>query len=257
MFSICTKKQVRTALLAFITVFVHTTAHSAPARNSNNNNYYLQENTQAINEVRTSLESIRHEMRNHESEIRMFDEKLNNLDAIIEGVRDQISDTSKAHKEQLKGSTENIEDKISNLETATKGLVADLRLFKAHANETTSSLAQYKQKIAELEKIVDLQNQNIEHLQAAMRSIMDALQPNEPAPSKNIVTTPTASSSNNITSPSANTSINSDRAYRIKPGDSLEKIARNNNTTVQALKELNGLTNDRIVVGKILQLPEK
>jgi LysM repeat protein len=46
-------------------------------------------------------------------------------------------------------------------------------------------------------------------------------------------------------------------SYRIKPGDSLEKIARANQTTVQAIKELNGLTNDRIVVGKLLQLPEK
>lgn len=247
-------------MLALLALFSHAEVHSAPARtnnNVNNNaNYYPQDNAQAIKEVRDSLANIRHEMRNHETEIRMFDEKLTNLDIIIEGVRDQISETSKAHKEQLKGNAESLEDKIASLETATKGLVADVRLFKTHANSATTALEQYKHKISELEKIVELQNQNIEHLQSAMRSIMDALQPNEPASSKSIAVTPSGGTSTGGSSNNA-ISSNNDHTYRIKPGDSLEKIARNNNTTVQAIKELNGLANDRIVVGKVLQLPEK
>jgi len=46
------------------------------------------------------------------------------------------------------------------------------------------------------------------------------------------------------------------RTYRIKDGDSLAKIAKAHQTTVQAIKVVNGLTNDKIVVGKMLQIPE-
>lgn len=45
--------------------------------------------------------------------------------------------------------------------------------------------------------------------------------------------------------------------YKVKPGDALEKIARNNKTTVKAIKALNGMKTDRITVGQVLKLPAK
>lgn len=41
----------------------------------------------------------------------------------------------------------------------------------------------------------------------------------------------------------------------VKKGDSLDKIARANGTTIKALKEANQLKNDRLKVGQVLQLP--
>lgn len=199
----------------------------------------------AIKEMRDSIDDLRHEINNHEAEIRTFDEKLTNLDSIIESVRDQFSDVSKSHKEQLKGSSANLEQKISSLEATEKGMVADLKQFKTHANETSTLLTQYKQKIESLEKTIDQQNQNIENLQAAMQSLMEALQV-KPAPaSKN--------ASKSSVAPQSSTSSLS---YKVKAGDSLEKIARSHQVTIQALKEANGLITDRIVVGKNLIIPE-
>ncbi len=43
--------------------------------------------------------------------------------------------------------------------------------------------------------------------------------------------------------------------YVIKRGDSLSAIAKANRTTVKALKAANGLTSDRILVGKTLKIP--
>lgn len=45
--------------------------------------------------------------------------------------------------------------------------------------------------------------------------------------------------------------------YTIQSGDSLWRIARDNGTTVEALKQLNGLTSDIIVVGKTLMIPAR
>lgn len=237
-------KMRKIALGLFFAVISGAGVTAAPQQRyiANYNGYYQgDENATAIKEMRDSIENIRHEVNNHETEIRMYEEKLTNFDAIIENVRDQLSDANKQHKEQLKGNSANLEEKINSLDSTTKGLVSDLRLFKAHANDATAALALYKQKINDLEKILEVQNQNIEHLQAAMKSLMDVLQVKESASSK-----ATADISSGV----------SGNSYRVKSGDSLEKIARNHNTTIQIIKELNGLTNDKIVVGKVIKLPE-
>ena len=46
------------------------------------------------------------------------------------------------------------------------------------------------------------------------------------------------------------------KIYRVKAGDSLEKIAKQNQTTIKKLKEANQLANDQIIVGQKLKLPE-
>lgn len=215
--------------LVFISFFVSIFSVEAAAKNS-----YSQENL-AIRDLRSSLETMRHEVDNHESELRTFEEKLKSFDAIIENVRDELNQTDKLHKEQLKNNSGTLETKISALDSASKSLVSDLRQFKTYANETAAVLNQYSQRIDTIEKTIEQQNQNIDHLQSAMRALMDALQLKEKS--------------------SAATSNFEERTYKVKTGDSLEKIARSQNTTVQAIKELNGLTHDRIVVGKLLQIP--
>lgn len=195
----------------------------------------------AFQDMRDTISNLRYQVNNHEQEIREFDEKLKNVDSIIESVRDQLSDASKAHKEQLKGSTQTIDGKITALEALNKNLVADLKQFKTYTTDSAAALAQYKQKMIDLEKIIDQQNQNIEHLQAAMRSLMEALQGKDSA----------------IKAPTDATEAACGNTYRIKAGDSLDKIARAHGTTVQAIKDLNGLTTDKIVVGKALLIPEK
>lgn len=44
--------------------------------------------------------------------------------------------------------------------------------------------------------------------------------------------------------------------YKVKAGDSLWRIANQNNTTVAKLKKINHLSSDRIKIGQILQVPQ-
>jgi Mg2+ and Co2+ transporter CorA len=200
--------------------------------------YYQDPNAMAIGEIRNSLESLKHAVNNQEVEIHIFDEKLKNFDEIIESMRDQFSDAGKQQKELVKGNCASLEAKIMALETTSKGLINDLRQFKTHSNETTDLLNQYRQKFRDLETSIDQQNQNIEHLQAAMQSLMEAMHVKH----------------QNLT-PASATPV-SGRTYKVKSGDSLEKIARAHQTTIQAIKQANQLTNDKIVVGKTLVIPE-
>jgi LysM repeat protein len=55
----------------------------------------------------------------------------------------------------------------------------------------------------------------------------------------------------------ANTKVSaSSSRYVVKTGDTLDRIARAHRTTVKALKMANGLTSDRIAVGRVLKMPE-
>ena len=222
------------ALAIFLTSFT-----SLPAA-QRNGRYYEDSNSTAICEIQNNVETLKHRVSNNESEISVFDEKLKTLDTIIESVRDQLNDSTKNHKEQLKGNTSSLEMKISSLETTSKGLVSDLRQLQSHANESAAALAQYKQKFSELEKLIIQQNQDLEHMQAAIRSLMDILQGKA------------ASGTSTDT-----TDADSGNLYKVKSGDSLEKIARAHGVTIQSLKDTNGLTSDRIVVGKTLKIPTK
>jgi LysM repeat protein len=57
------------------------------------------------------------------------------------------------------------------------------------------------------------------------------------------------------TAPAAAVATTGDNLYTVKSGDTLSRIATRNNTTVNELKSLNGLTTDRINVGQKLKLP--
>lgn len=130
-----------------------------------------------------------------------------------------------------------MEEKLISLESQTKGQSNDLRQLKNHSNESVSVVAQCKQRIAELEKMVEAQNQNIEQIQSAIQMLLEALQVKAPLTSR------VESESN-------------PKSYRVKSGDSLEKIAKVHNVKIQDLKELNGLNRDRIIVGQLLKLPD-
>jgi len=60
----------------------------------------------------------------------------------------------------------------------------------------------------------------------------------------------------NAAAPAAVETVDS-ATYTVKPGDMLEKIAKNNGTNVKTIKALNGLRTDQIKVGQKLKIPTK
>ena len=201
-----------------------------------NNRYsYEEDKSVVLREILDGLEELRHEVRNHETEIRTFDEKFKNQEDILDSLRQQTADSLKTVKEALKNQTTAVETRLSGHDSTSKGLSSDLR---TQAQDTANILSDYKTRILDLEKSLEVQNRNIDNLQHAVRALADALQTKE---------------GEVFASASPN---NSSKSYRVKPGDSLGTIAKQNGTSVKRLKELNNLTGDQIKIGQKLQLPE-
>lgn len=197
------------------------------------------DNTQALlNDMRLRVNNLRHEIENHENEIRVFENKLRNQDDTVEALRAQVGTSSQAHKDVIKNGIGQIENRLLPLEANQKGLVSDLKTIKDHTNETAVGLNQLSQRLSKLETAIDQQNHNIGSLQDAMQSIVDALQ---------IKDVPTVKRAIGDSS--------SGKTYKVKNGDSLGTIARDSHTTIQVIKDLNQLKNDRIVIGQTLKLP--
>lgn len=191
----------------------------------------------AINEMRDLVDSLHHMVKNQELEIKSFEQQFENLNTILEALRDQMHDNGSTQKEMLRVNSQTMEMKIAALESASKGLAADIKQLQNHANETTTALQTFKQKLAEIDQKISSNSKNTEALQSAVQSVVEAFQVKA-----ELTTSPSLSGWTGKT-------------YKVQSGDTLEKIAKANQTTIQALKDLNGITNDKIVVGKTLKIP--
>lgn len=197
---------------------------------------YVQEKTVPLHDIHAGLSNLRHDVSNHEIEIRILEEKLTNQEDTLETLRQKVLDSSQNHRDLLRNSNSSLDAKVDAVDAKTKGLAADLGILKNHANETSSLLAQYKQKISELENTIETQKQQMHHLETAIRSLLDLIQ------GKDGIAENTAEAGTT-------------KIYRVQPGDTLEKIAKTQKTTIQALKERNNLNQDKIIVGQKLIIP--
>jgi LysM repeat protein len=199
-------------------------------------------NRSSIDEVHCLIDDMRYATSNHETELRMFEEKLKNQELALDSLWKQFNDSTPLAKEQIKDSLKPFEGKISDIESKTSLALVDLKHLKSHANEGGEALSQAKKKIASLENELSVLNKNLDHLHAAVKSIMEALHLKD---------------SNFEMESVKESGLVASSTYKVKAGDSLEKIAKKHSTTVSKLRDINHLSDgkDLIVVGQSLKIP--
>lgn len=201
-----------------------------------------------LKQLKTGLTDLKHEMRNHEAEIRMFDNKQQSQEASFEHLKQQLIDDVQAQRDFVRASSVNFDGKvealnqaINNLENLNRNLTQDLRQVKTQFNESIVILGQYKQKISDMETLLQVQNQQMQNLEAALQSMMEVWQAKETA--------------KEIVKEIANKASEPGKTYKVQSGDSLGKIAQTHKVSVQALRDANQLANDRIIIGQTLKIP--
>lgn len=177
---------------------------------------------------------LKHEQDNIEVELRLFEGKLNTLEESLSLLRQEMDEKQQANQRLLASSLAESQDSIVRFQGTLNGFVADLRELKTHANDLEVSFSQYKRRFGEFEQLVDRHTRNITNLEAAIRTLTTLVKEGS-AP--------------------AAAAIASGNRYKVKSGDTLEKIAKANQVTVKQLKEANQLKNDLIIVGQELVVP--
>lgn len=183
-----------------------------------------------VADLQNTCSRLTHQVNNHRTEIKTFEERLLNFELMLESVREELNSSKDQQKESLNTRNNSLELRIASLEQSNKALIADIKQLTQHANETATTLKGYQQKISSLDQAISKQNRNLSNMQNAINSLIEALDKAD----------------------------NPDRAqYKVKTGDSLAKIAKAHQTTVEAIKALNGMNSDKIIVGKTIKIPCK
>lgn len=186
----------------------------------------------ALRQVRSETEDFKYQINSIEIEMQVLAGKLNGQEADLADLREQFLDANEAHLRLINEKLFRIEEKLTALETKDNHLNKDLLALKNHASDTHTSLSQFKAKIEENEKLIKKQSQYIENLKSALSSLVKIVE-----------------------GKTSELTLTEAQVYIVQPGDSLERIAKEHQTTVDHIKQVNNLNGDLIVVGQKLRIP--
>lgn len=170
-----------------------------------------------------NLRRMQHQIATHDQEIEQLQQRFENNESSLEMMRQEVQALLKATKEVASDAH------VQKLEIGLNKVVGDIKVFQKHVNETITSIHAVTEKMAAQQTMIQSQCKQIQDLEKAVRALTQILQ-KPSAVEKGL--------------------------YRVKSGDSLERIAKEHGTTAQLIKELNQLKSDTIYAGQQLKLPE-
>ena len=214
----------RLAIISLGFFIFGSSSHLASMQGDRRNSEY------AFDEMRIELSDVKHALNNSKVEFEILEEKLRNQEQVIASLKKQTQAMELSKNSGANAQFSSLEKRLDQLEKFQEKMAADLRQMSSHANQALSKLQQLEQQVAlhqdRLEEVVKLKS--------TLTSISKAINPRTDTEG------PISSSSN---------------SYRVKAGDSLEKIARAHRTSIDAIKRLNNLDKDKIIVGQELRIP--
>ena len=200
-------------------------ASCSPLKSSPNDEKHQLELT--LHEVQTNLDDLRHDINCFQTELQILDGRIKYYENTLSSLKHHDLEKQQAKIDQLIAQLQVLEKKWLSLENGQKEDLEQIQTLSAHANETTAALSQFRNRIGELEKDIFSQNRKFDEV-AKLKGHIETL---------------------------AESFQNNYKIYKVKAGDSLEKIARINQTSVEKIKELNELNQDLIVIGQELKVP--
>ena len=161
-----------------------------------------------------------HEMRSELADLR---HALNNTQIELQILDEQVKQGAKKDKPGTSISDSKmqmLEKKIAFLEQEQKKIHTDLKQLSTHSHQINTSLTKSHEQLVKLEQTIDEQTKLLSEI-IHLKSL-------DPSPSN---------------------------LYKVKPGDSLEKIAKMHKVTIEALKRENNLSHNKILIGQELTIP--
>ena len=195
---------------------------------SQNRHQSHNEVSEILREIQVELSELKYQMNTHQSELAFIEDKIQESDKALSNVKKQTQGETSITR-GLRNELENLRKQVVSLEKQGEKAASDIKLLSKHADQTTTALTQYKKRISSVESGVNDQTKRLDEVKKLRGA---------------------------ITSLSSTLGDGTGKTYRVVAGDTLEKIAHKNGTTVAELKRYNHLTYDRINVGQELNIPK-
>lgn len=175
-------------------------------------------------EMRIEIDDLKHALHTMQVDFNLLDERFKKQDSL----KNQSASRESKDVNSLSLQISSLEKKIAHLEKTWEKAATDLRNLSLNVNQALSKIGALETELAQCDKRLD----EVSKLKGTLTSI-----------SKAIGQQPT----------SAPTTT---KSYIVKAGDTLEKIARKNGISVEALQKCNNLRDDKIRVGQELRLTD-
>lgn len=210
----------------FIAIGLLSSFSSCTSWNSSREESHKTEIT--LHKMRTEVEDLKHDLNTSDIELHILEGKILDQEDVIHALKAQLIDEQNNKLEELHHALLGFNKKINLLEKKQEELSSEMKHLVTHANDTTTALSQYKEKIYEIEKHVISQNKKFEEVAKVKKTL------------ENFST----ETKQELTS------------YVIREGDSLQKISKQFSVSIEDLKKLNHLKDDLIFSGQTLHIPK-
>lgn len=190
----------------------------SPLKTSPHDEKYQWELT--LHEVQTNLDDLRHDTNCFETEIQILDSRIKCFENALANLKQQEIEKQQVRIDQIAHQLQLLDRKWTAFEKKQETAKVNVDQLVGHAKETEVALSQFKNRIVELESEILSQGRKLETIAKLKEGL-----------------------------------IKSVKSYKVRAGDSLEKIAKAHKTDVATLKQLNHLQNDLIVVDQELNVP--
>lgn len=184
-----------------------------------------------LHEVQTNLDDLRHDINCFQTELQILDGRIKYNENALANLKSQDLEKQQARLEQLNTQIQSFERRWTAHEKTRDQASQEIHQLSSHAHETTAALSQCKTRIEELEDQLVAGQRRFEELgklKGNIETLAKSLRVSDPF-----------------------------KIYKVRPGDSLEKIAKAHKTTVEKIKQFNRLEQDLIVVGQELKIPSE
>jgi LysM repeat protein len=179
----------------------------------------------AFHEMRTELGDLRHALQACHTELQILGDRLSEQETTAKQAQLNKSDISS-------GVVAACEKRLANTEKTLEKMANELHSLTTHADQTSQSLASFKEKLVVCQNELAAHKQKIEGVTQLKATIGQISQ---------VMNEQTASNTATF-------------SYRVKSGDTLEKIAKKHGLTLANLKRMNDISQDKILVGQELKV---
>lgn len=181
-----------------------------------------------LEELRIEIDDLKHALKTIQVELNLVDERTKKQDNSLTTFKGDFQNKEKSSLHPLSSQINVLEKKVSSLEKLLEKVTTDLRTLSTTISQTLNKAEHLEHEVSSHGQRLD----EVVKLKGTLTSISKAI---SQKPSYDVDTAKT---------------------YRVKAGDSLERIARNHRISIETLRKLNNLSNDKIIVGQELRLPD-